>query len=158
MASYKRWTLSFDLALLLDYHLALEGKKTCVLRSHGTVIMGGTVLGWLPPSEHCTDSQLKYTLHFSEKEAYLLVQDLWPEKQASGLAGLGSCTQRMKACGLMTSALLQLNSISLKGIYILDWYPDFLATIRGSLHITWLRWPAELMFINSMYNQWRKSS
>lgn len=79
-----------DCRMPLDYHLALESKKACVLRSYSTVIMGGTVLGWLPPSEHRTDSQLKYAPHLSEKEAYLLVKALWPEKQASCSSSLVS--------------------------------------------------------------------
>lgn len=45
-----------------------------------------TVLGRLSLPGHCKDRRLKHTISLSKKEAYLLVQDLWPEGQDSDLA------------------------------------------------------------------------
>lgn len=52
----------------------------------GTVTLGETVLGSLPPQGHCIDSRLKHNSHLSGKEAYLHAQKLWLEGQASSLA------------------------------------------------------------------------
>ena len=73
--------------------LALESREACVPGSHATVTIGETVLGRLPLPEHCTDSRLKHTPRFSEKEADLLIQELWPEdylqEPMEGLSGNG---------------------------------------------------------------------
>lgn len=58
----------------------------CVPGSHGTIINAKMVLGWWPPLENCAYSRQKHTPSLSEREAYLLVQGLWPERQASGSA------------------------------------------------------------------------
>lgn len=52
---------------------------------HGTVKIAGTVLSRLSLPGNCTDSIWKYSFSLSVKEAYLPVQDLWPEGKASGL-------------------------------------------------------------------------
>lgn len=43
-----------------------------------------TILDRLPPTRYCIDSRLKQL--FSKKNAYLIVQELWPKEKASGLA------------------------------------------------------------------------
>ena len=68
-------------------HLALEAGGLVFLGPMGLTI-GETVLGRLPLPGHCTDSKLKHTPRLSEKEAYMLVQELWSEGQVSGLAPL----------------------------------------------------------------------
>ena len=57
----------------------------CVPGSHRTVTIRDSVLGRLPPPGCCTDSRQKHIYSLSEKEAYLLVQNLWPVEQASSL-------------------------------------------------------------------------
>lgn len=42
-------------------HLALVTAGACLSGSHGTMAIGQTVLGRLPPAGHCTDSELKHT-------------------------------------------------------------------------------------------------
>lgn len=70
------WWLVFAAAtqgMPLD-HLALEARRACVPGSHGTVTIGETVLGRLPP-QGTASCRLKCTASLSEKEAYLLVQE-----------------------------------------------------------------------------------
>lgn len=47
--------------------LVLEGDGICVLGSHGTVIIGDSVLGRLPPPGPHADSRLKHTPGFLRK-------------------------------------------------------------------------------------------
>ena len=56
-----------------------EGQGACIHGSEGTIAMFPFVLGRLPPPGHCTDNRLKRRSSPSEKEAYLFVQELWPE-------------------------------------------------------------------------------
>lgn len=67
-------------------HLALVARGSCVPDSHWMVTIGEAVLGWLPPPEDCTDGRLKHTPSLFGKEAYLLVLELLPYEQTSGLA------------------------------------------------------------------------
>ena len=48
--------------------------------------IGETVLGRLPPPEHCTDGGLRHTLQSFCEEGLLFVPELWPEGQAAHLA------------------------------------------------------------------------
>lgn len=68
-------------ALLL---LCSRGQGLCVPGLHGTIIIGETVIHRLLPPGHCTNSKLKPILSLSVKEAYFIVLELKPEKQASG--------------------------------------------------------------------------
>ena len=53
--------------------------------SPGAVTNRGAVLSHLPPAGSSTGGLLKYRLGLSVKEAYLLILELSPEGQASGL-------------------------------------------------------------------------
>ena len=64
----------------------MEAKKTCVPGFHETVTIGDLFLERLPLLWHYTESRLKHTSSPSEKEIYLLVQELWLEGQTSDLA------------------------------------------------------------------------
>ena len=66
--------------------LALVARWACVPGSHKTVTIREIVVGRLTPPKHCTDRRLKRILSFFVKEGYLLVPELLPEWQASGLA------------------------------------------------------------------------
>lgn len=68
-------------------HMALVavGGGCCFSGPHGSETIGETVFGRLPPPGYFTDSGLKYTSRLSMEKAYLLVLELWPEGQASGL-------------------------------------------------------------------------
>lgn len=52
---------------------------------HRTIAIGKTVLGRPPRPTLGKDSRLKYILSLPEKEAHLLVLELQPEGQLSGL-------------------------------------------------------------------------
>lgn len=66
--------------------MALEARGACIPGSYGTVIIRQTFLSWLPRPRVLTDKRLKHTLSLSLKEAYVLVPELWPDGQASGVA------------------------------------------------------------------------
>lgn len=76
-----------------------EGQGACVLGSHGAVKIRETVLGRLSLPGHCTERKLRHSPSFYQKEAYLLVQELWPEEQAglAHLQGLWRGSPRMEA-------------------------------------------------------------
>ena len=71
----------------LDFQ-ALEIWEACISGFLGAVIIGETVLNWLSLPGHSTDSRLKHACSLSEKLFHLLVQELWPEGQHSGIAYL----------------------------------------------------------------------
>ena len=50
------------------------------------LLQRGAVLSHLPPVGSSTGHLLKHSLSLFMKEAYLLILELWPEGQASGLA------------------------------------------------------------------------
>lgn len=135
-------------------HLALEAKMACVPGSHGTVTMGDTVPDRLPLPGHRTDSRLKQTPSLLEKEACLLVQELWPKEKSCGLThyrGLQRCSQGMEA-GECNLCLLSLPCFSLlvssrKVLITLFGFPIFAAAARGHLYITWLWWPMRLVLM-----------
>lgn len=54
----------------------LWGRGACGLM--GQLTIGEAALGRPLPPKHCPDSRLKHTPSLSEKNAYLLVQELWP--------------------------------------------------------------------------------
>lgn len=88
---------------------------------------------------HCRDSKLKHS-GLSKKEAYLLVQALWPEEQASSSAHLGAYRvalrerRQVDATFTFSPCLVpQLASISQKGAYTLVWRPDFCGCCQGAL-------------------------
>ena len=64
--------------------LALEAGGLEFLGAMGLTVRE-TGLGRLPLPGHCADRRLKQTPSLSEKEAYMLVQELWSEGQGSGL-------------------------------------------------------------------------
>lgn len=69
------------------HHQILEVKRSCIPGSKRTVTIRKRVLGRLPPPGCYTGyCLLKHTYSLSRKEAYLLVLELQPEGQASGLA------------------------------------------------------------------------
>lgn len=74
--------------------LTLVGAGDDVPRSHRIVTIREGVLGRLPSPGHCTDSGLKHSPSLSVKEAYLLVLELWPQGQASGMKHV----QRLQRC------------------------------------------------------------
>ena len=66
-------------------HLALGAMRTCIAGCMELKQME-TVICCLPTPRYCVDNRLKYTTSLNVKEAYLLILELWPEGQASGLA------------------------------------------------------------------------
>ena len=73
-------------------HLVLEAREICVPGSHATVIIRETTPGRLPHLGSCTDSRLKYTPSLSMKDPLLLVLELQPLRQVSGLAYIYKAT------------------------------------------------------------------
>lgn len=61
------------------------GQGSCVSGSHRTVTTKKTVLSRLLLPGHHTDSRLKHTPGLPVKEAYLVVLELQPERQALDL-------------------------------------------------------------------------
>lgn len=59
--------------------LRAAGGRACIPASHEAVTTGETVLGRLPSPRY---EQTEDTPSLSEKEAHLLVQELWPEERA----------------------------------------------------------------------------
>ena len=47
--------------------------------SHGTIIIGESLLAWLPPPGHCTVRRLKPAPSLSVTKAYLLDLELYSE-------------------------------------------------------------------------------
>lgn len=67
------------------HHMALEAKVTFIPGSQRTVTIKEAVIGRLQPRGYCIDTRLKHTPSLFVKEAYLLVLELCPERQALGL-------------------------------------------------------------------------
>lgn len=85
-------------------HLLLVAREANKPKSHRTI--GEIVLGWLPSSGHCTGQQTETHPSLFVKETYLLVLELYSERQASSLAhiwpiskGLLRCTMEMEVGG-----------------------------------------------------------
>lgn len=102
---------------------------------------------------HCADSRLKLIPSFSEQEAYLFVQELWPEGQASGLHTYRSswrCPQGTEASGHKLCPLpLPRSSLlvsSRKKFIPLPVVLIFVASARGHLYIAWFSRPVQLLF------------
>lgn len=93
------------------------------------------VLGRPPTPGHCTDSRLKHTPNLSEKEDYLHVQELWPEKQASRPFGslqdaYGGAVWEWRPVDASTS--FQFTGVFQKRAYTLAWHPDFQGCCLGT--------------------------
>lgn len=88
-ALQRKLSLRGDLLVMSDapdFVVAIQGTRLdCLaLEAKGLVLLSPmrleqlkTVLGRFPPPVHCTDSRLKHTPSLFEKEAYLLIQELW---------------------------------------------------------------------------------
>lgn len=61
------------------------GQHSLVPEFHRSIKNEETVLGWLLPSLHCRKNKLKHTPSLSVQKAYLLLLELWSQKQASVL-------------------------------------------------------------------------
>lgn len=61
----------------------------CIPGSQGTITIGKMITGEPHLLQHRTDGRLKDTCGLSEKKNHLLVQEVWPKGQASGLASKG---------------------------------------------------------------------
>lgn len=90
--------------------LTLVTRAACIsgYQYHITVTMRDTVFGRLLPLGHCTDSRLRHNPRLSVRETSLLVLELWPKGQVSGLAHISwpvELLTRNIGCGRHLSAL-----------------------------------------------------
>ena len=67
-------------------HLALVAREACVLGSQKIVTIREKVLNRLQTPGHCTDNRLKENPSLFVNKACLLLLELQPKGQASGLA------------------------------------------------------------------------
>lgn len=145
----------------LPENLDAKAGGSCDPGSHETATIRETALRRPPPPGHCTDRRLKHISSVSEKEAYVVIQqlcleaDFWvvPQEPKEVLTGNGSGDPNLVQS---PSVLLQLTGTLRKGASTLAWCPAVGTAVEPPIHIIWLWWPAGLSsWIPQDYDQQR---